>query len=240
MSRGIGKSNNRKKEVGLYLETMQSQVENNEELFLQLENTDDDEQKAEIIDTIFRNNLRAIHSVIYRRYGTRLQDILQRNRMTYGDIYSIGCDTLWRAIDKFDINLGFKFVTLLYKMLHNAFGKYFQRLKTPDSNLSIETPMYNNQSDASEITLLDMITLETEDEISQVDDMDFFLRIFEELEKECKPKDMMLIRSYLTGEYSQASLGAKFGVSQVQAGRIIKRVQAKAREIRDRISGEAV
>lgn len=243
MARQIGKSNNRRQPtVGLYIENIQHPQENNEELFAQLEATEDEYKKAEIRELIILNNLKTIHSVIYRRYGSRLQLILQKNRMTYGDLYSIGYELLIRAVDKFDISLGYKFTTLSYTMLHNGFSKYFYRLKTPDSNLSIEAPQYTNE-DGSEVTIAD--TLDASDTGENVEEevtnTVFLIQLLDELEKIHKPRDMAIIRAHMSGQYKrQADLGAEFGISQVQVSRIIKTIQKTAREIRDRLMNEVV
>jgi RNA polymerase sigma factor (sigma-70 family) len=218
----------------LYIENLQVEVVNNEELFLELQNTEDEDVKAELTDKILRNNLRTIHNVIYKRYGSRLAEILQRNRMTYGDLFSIGIELMMKAINKFDLDMGYKFSTLSYTVLHNGYSKYFQRLKTPDSNLSTETPLHTSKSDASEVTLLDTLALESDDNIEkQISEVSFYIALFEELEKKYKPRDMAIIRASLSGQYTQTQIGAKFGITQVQVSRIIRKIQKTARELRD-------
>lgn len=238
----IGSSKNRSITRGFYLEDTQVEIVSNEELFAELETIEDEYLQEQMIERIVKNNLKSIHNIIYRRYGSRLNEILCRNRMTYGDIYSILLEALWRAVRGFDLSKGIKFTTYSYTCMHGDISKYFQRLKTPDTNLSADAPLPGMKEDSDEVSLLDnaLMTDEYENVEEHVTNAQFYISLFDELEKVFKPRDMGVIRSYMSGDMTQEEIGQKYGVSQVQISRIIRKIQATARDIRERILERAV
>lgn len=228
---------------GLYLEKVENAViKDNEEMFLQLEEAPE-EMKPYIVDDLVKNNVRMIHFVIKRRYGAKLVEILNGYRMTYDELFAVGIDTLMRAIDKFDVHLGWKFTTLLGKMLHNAFSKFFDRIKIDPNIDSMDATMYGNRQkeDDKDITLLDQL-YSSEDVEDAVTNSSLVALVLQEINKiySDRPHYVGIYKSYISGITHQETLAKMYGCSQVQVSRVIKKVQATARQIREMSLEEVV
>lgn len=217
---------------GFYIDKIgQQEIENNEDMFRELQEVEEEEHREVIIERIVVNNLRAIHDVIRRRFGSNTNNILTAYRMSYDDLYSLGYESLVRAIQIYDLSKGYKFVTLLYQMLYNNYNKYFERIKMPKNVLSMETLVYG---DDDSTTIEDLIRDASEDVAEVVSEFEYVGSILRDLKDVVPDRDLQILLYSATTEMTQSEIGRKFGVSQMQISRIVRRVQETARKIRDK------
>lgn len=223
-----------KAKIGLYLENTAGNYKyNNEELFIELEMANE-EDKPVIVEKLLHNNLGLIHRYLNRRYKSHLNTHCQSYRMTYDELFSMGCETILKAIYRFDLSRGFKFPTLAMKMLSNEYSKYFDRIKgVSPTDTSVDAAVEYG-SDSKPISLLEM--LDDEDNTQGVSDRLFMVELFEHLENKFSSKDMDIFKTHMMGDISQKEIGKEYGISQVQVSRIIRRIQAEARAMRDETS----
>lgn len=221
---------------GFYIDKLgQAEIKNNEEMFRKLAEAIENgtsEDISDIENEIVSNNLRAIHDVIRRRFGSNTNNILTAYRMSYDDLYSLGYESLVRAIQIYDLSKGYKFITLLYQMLYNSYNKYFERIKMPKNVISMESALYENSDNP--ITIEDIISDATEDFSNTIVMSEFTRYLLRELKGRVDPRDLQILMYSVESELTQTEIGKKFGISQMQVSRIVRRVQETARQIRDK------
>lgn len=227
------------KKVGFYLEELPHSKEriNNEEKFNQLLDADEYESQ-EIIQEILVGNLGLIRYVLNKRYGSGLYDLCTKIRVTPDDFFSTGYYALMKAIYTFDISKGYKFATYASMCLHNEYGMFIRSHKRSFAVSSMNEVTYKgDRGEDSDITLLEMLSYDDE-ALEEVILEDFGFLVMDELNKVIKPRDMAILRMYISGGddgMTQKEISEQLGISQSYVARLIAKTMNKARNIYKRL-----
>jgi RNA polymerase sigma factor (sigma-70 family) len=224
---------------GFYMErhNFSKEVKDNEELFLRLEGAKGQERE-DIITELLENNMRGVHVVIRRKFKGTAVHICQGYRMTFDELFSVGYEALLSAIKTFDVHRGFKFTTYYYKCIHYYYNKFFERIKIDAGDISMDATVHESNSNVDDKDLTMSHMLRRDEDIAQVvADNSYISSMVSELEKEFKPKYMNVFKANMDGLYTQMELAEQFGMSQAHISRIVRKVQKRAREIRDEWEG---
>jgi len=226
---------NMAKQIGYYLEYSDHKYDKdiNEELFFQLEQADEVEYDA-IVTKIIENNCKFPHSIIRNRYGNA-QEICQRLRVTYDDLYSTCMHGLMKAIYTFNPHKGFKFATYSARCMHNELGIFMRKHKRSFTDTSMERVL-NTDDEGSELTLVDLL-MDDRDEHSEILEYDFAYHLITELEKTLKPRDITILRMYIQGEMTHSQIGKQLGISQSYISRILSRILKTGRNLTIKLGG---
>lgn len=151
--------------------------------------------------------------------------ILKYSSYERGDLFSVGCIGLKKAIATFDYEKGKSFSTYAIKCINNEILQYLRRIKK-HANVDSLDRIIRNQSCVEGNTTLANIISDKEDftiEIEKKESIEYLHQIIENIGE--KEKDIIEMYFGFNGRrYSQQQIAAKYNVTQSNISRIIKRV----------------
>lgn len=221
--------------IGLYLDKIhKSNILDNDELFKQLKSCSK-KDRPDIVQSIFLNNVSSINVVIHRMFGSRLPNVLNDFRLQYDDVFSIGCEALLSSIESFDPELGFKFSSYSFASIRRCISKFFSRIRNlSPSDVSVDKNYAEVDSGGEEYTLMDLVSVQLHTPMEDgVLNRNYIQFILNELRESSSDRDYMIFSTWLHEEKTQKEVGEAFGVTQTYVSKVVKRVQKKARKIRE-------
>lgn len=212
--------------AGLYLETTKVHERlNNEELF-KLRATADDEERNRIEESIILNNIPMVHKIIKNRYPN-LQELCRQYRVTSDEIFSNGYFGLIKAVNLFDLEKGYKFVTYASMAINNELSMFIRGHKKFYGQDSLDEVVLESDNHNNDVTRKDLL-FDPTDAYSVVDDELFSHEVMVRLIEVVPDKHLEIFTRYLQGVH-QREIAKEFNYSQSYISRLVNKVIDKAK-----------
>lgn len=185
------------------------------------EGTAEESRRAKEI--LIERNLRLV-AHIAKKYQNVDEDM--------GDLISIGCIGLIKAVDTFDAGKG-RLATYACRCIDNELLMLLRGKKKTSREVSLFEPI-GQDKEGNEIHLVDVIEQQQPDIVDNMETVNNIRKLLELIE-EClteREREILILRYGLGGtpETTQSEIGEKLGISRSYVSRIEKKALLKLRE----------
>lgn len=176
----------------------------------------------EAVELLIRHNLRLV-AHIAKKYG---------NYPDTDELISIGSIGLIKAIRTYKSGKGTALATYAAKCIENEILMTLRVNKKHKNNVSLNDPVGTDR-EGNELTLIDMLSTDSEGVITDVENRMLIEKISELIEKTLDPREYEIVRMRYglndTPALTQREVAEKFGISRSYISRIEKKALLKIR-----------
>jgi RNA polymerase sigma factor (sigma-70 family) len=171
-------------------------------------------------DTIFLENQGLIHHTIRKYYGNA--------EFEYEEIYSLGCEGLLKAIDKYDVTRGAKFSTIAVLQMLNSITRGLKRYRkqTILNPLSLDEELSSDTK--RKTTYVDLLDSgdSVEEEIEEKELTKVALELYNQQKMKLTTKAMTVADNYFLRGMTITESGLNANTNQSYASQIVKRLNS--------------
>ena len=203
---------------------------NNEELFKELESTEDDTEKSIITEKLVQNNTRLIFHIVKSRFGTA-REVCERLRMTQEELFSMGTFGLLKAIQSFSLDKKIKFATYAGTVINNEISMF---LRKDGKRFEDASGDEEHGDSGNTVTIFDSVPNEVDSFSLFVEDSntsDFLLK----LRKALNERELKILTMHFYEGKGQKEMGIELGLSQTYVCRLKQSMLLKARKIYEKM-----
>lgn len=155
-------------------------------------------------DKFILNNMGIVYNIAHK--------YARSSKYEFDDLVSLAIEGIIKAVDRYDINKGYKFSTYAYVIINNVILYHFRN----DKNSIKYTSLNKDIDDNENLELINIVPDKTVDIESYIEIKEIVNNITN------SDRDIKILKLYMSG-YDQCEISQDIGISQAQVSRILSK-----------------